>query len=432
MAEGLLDFIKTPEGQGLLATVFGGLAGARRGQPLNSLGRAGMAGVLGYGNALDRNAQASKDAQALELQKMQMDQLRKAATKSDQFDALASKFFTPGMPEQAGRPAIPGITPADSLLPPEFRIGSDATPTIPAKPPSFDMKGYGDALMGIYPTKGIALMQAMQKDKPQLVTVQTPDGPMQRWLRPGESTGADVGAPVDKEAALPWYVKKGANGMQIDPAFADLEKTKAAFGRAPAQPMAPVAYMNDQGQTVWGTITDARGRPAANYNPMLQGQIAGAKEQATTDVKTGAETVKANKVSDKLLSAANEAKTLLGGNITGSGTGAGVDAAGRFFGVTSESSQNAAKLEALSGWMVSNVPRMEGPQSNFDVDNYKTMAGKIGDRTIPVKERTAALETVVKLQEKYKQLNQGAVDAPKGPTATMRWNPQTRKLEQVK
>jgi len=156
MAEGLLDFIKTPEGQGLLATVFGGLAGAPRGQPLNSLGRAGMAGVLGYGNALDRNAQASKDAQALELQKMQMDQLRKAATKSDQFDALASKFFTPGMPEQAGRPAIPGITPADSLLPPEFRIGSDATPTIPAKPPSFDMKGYGDALMGIDPTKGIA------------------------------------------------------------------------------------------------------------------------------------------------------------------------------------------------------------------------------------------------------------------------------------
>lgn len=58
---GLLEFIKTPEGQGLLATVFGGLAGAQRGQPLNSIGRAGMSGLTGYGNALDRQASMKKD-----------------------------------------------------------------------------------------------------------------------------------------------------------------------------------------------------------------------------------------------------------------------------------------------------------------------------------------------------------------------------------
>lgn len=51
---GLLNWMKSPEGQGLLATVFGGLAGAQRGQPLNSLGRAGMSGLAGYGGALDR------------------------------------------------------------------------------------------------------------------------------------------------------------------------------------------------------------------------------------------------------------------------------------------------------------------------------------------------------------------------------------------
>jgi hypothetical protein len=45
---------------------------------------------------------------------------------------------------------------------------------------------------------------------------------------------------------------------------------------------------------------------------------------------------------------------------------------------------------------------MEGPQSNFDVQNYMTMAGKIGDRTVPVKERLAALDQVRKLQQKYK------------------------------
>ena len=45
---------------------------------------------------------------------------------------------------------------------------------------------------------------------------------------------------------------------------------------------------------------------------------------------------------------------------------------------------------------------MESPQSNFDVQNYITMAGKIGDRTMPVAERAAALKEVRRLQEKYK------------------------------
>lgn len=42
-------------------------------------------------------------------------------------------------------------------------------------------------------------------------------------------------------------------------------------------PMAPVAYVDEQGNTVWGTITEAKGRQAANYSPFIQAQIAGAK-----------------------------------------------------------------------------------------------------------------------------------------------------------
>lgn len=45
---GLLDFVQTPEGQGLLSAVAGGLAGARRGTPLNNLGQAGISGLIGY------------------------------------------------------------------------------------------------------------------------------------------------------------------------------------------------------------------------------------------------------------------------------------------------------------------------------------------------------------------------------------------------
>jgi len=76
MADGLLDFLKTPEGQGLLAATFGGLAGARQGQPLNSLGRAGLAGLSGYGGALDRQSQMSQLAKAQELRDLQMQQMR--------------------------------------------------------------------------------------------------------------------------------------------------------------------------------------------------------------------------------------------------------------------------------------------------------------------------------------------------------------------
>lgn len=85
---GLLDefseFAKTPAGQGLLGAAFGGLAGARRGQPLNSLGRAGLAGLQGYGGALDRQAQEADAAQAREMRALQVSQAREAATLKQQ------------------------------------------------------------------------------------------------------------------------------------------------------------------------------------------------------------------------------------------------------------------------------------------------------------------------------------------------------------
>src|SRR6185503_15577846 len=60
MADGILDFLKTPEGQGLLSAGFGAAASARRGQPFNTLGRGGMAGLLGYSNAIDNQRQQAQ------------------------------------------------------------------------------------------------------------------------------------------------------------------------------------------------------------------------------------------------------------------------------------------------------------------------------------------------------------------------------------
>lgn len=67
--EGLLDFVKTPEGQGLLSAAFGGLAGARRGAPVNTLGIAGLAGINGYSDALQRDSTAQyRNMQAQQIQ----------------------------------------------------------------------------------------------------------------------------------------------------------------------------------------------------------------------------------------------------------------------------------------------------------------------------------------------------------------------------
>lgn len=66
---GLLDFIGTPEGQGLLSAAFGGLAGARRGAPLNSIGIAGLSGLQGYqGAQYQDTVNKYREAQSQKLQ----------------------------------------------------------------------------------------------------------------------------------------------------------------------------------------------------------------------------------------------------------------------------------------------------------------------------------------------------------------------------
>lgn len=73
---GLLDFLQTPVGKGLLSAGFSGLANARRGQPINNVGRAGMAGLIGYNQAQQNQAEAAKDMQRSKLFDMQVQQMQ--------------------------------------------------------------------------------------------------------------------------------------------------------------------------------------------------------------------------------------------------------------------------------------------------------------------------------------------------------------------
>lgn len=170
LLDGFSEFIKTPEGQGLLAAGFGGLAGARRNDPINSIGRAGLAGITGYTNAMDRQKQFAEAEQAKKMQEMQMqqaqmqlDQNKREQAKAQAMEALIPQFYKAGAPAQPGQAAIPGLTPIDAMLPKDMQIGMPERPAMPAVAPSFDMQGYAQAAMGVDPAKGWGMMQALQR-----------------------------------------------------------------------------------------------------------------------------------------------------------------------------------------------------------------------------------------------------------------------------
>lgn len=164
--------------------------------------------------------------------------------------------------------------------------------------------------------------------------------------------------------------------------------------------------LNNRTGQLQPAINPATGQPLvrAGADPRLQGQIAGAETTARRQAESTAEARGEARKADMFLSQLSQAELILKEGPTASGIGTMRDAAGRMIGVNTAAADRAGQLEALSGWLVANVPRMEGPQSNFDVQNYMLMAAKIGDRTTPVSERLAALQEVRRLQEKYRDV----------------------------
>lgn len=103
---------------------------------------------------------------------------------------------------------------------------------------------------------------------------------------------------------------------------------------------------------------------------------------------------------DKVIPLLDEAGSILKG-ATGSYAGWAVDQGARALGYATKGAEATARLKAIEGAIMMAQPRMEGPQSNLDVALYRQMAGQIGDDTLPIKTREAAIETVRKLHEKY-------------------------------
>lgn len=111
---------------------------------------------------------------------------------------------------------------------------------------------------------------------------------------------------------------------------------------------------------------------------------------------------------------------------TQSTTGAIADWTASLVGRAPDGAAQADQLKALAGALTAKMPRMEGPQSDKDVMMYREMAGQIGDNTLPISRRLAALDTVRRIFAKYErgQPQTPAAPAPAAPRPRAR-NPQT-------
>lgn len=359
---GLLDFAQSPVGMGLLSAAFGGLASARADRgPLNTLGAAGLSGIAGYSAASNN---------ALKTQQMKL--------KQNQMEQLPSLYVTD-----------------------------------PSGNTSFDFKR--GAALGLPAKDMMTLSQLPNASRAKVArTLEVPGADGGKQTMQYDEYGRPVGSAIDSYVA-PQLVDTGdkkvfatptaGQGFNVnlspDQALAD-QRARIGLGlqsqaNAIAQDANNVNRMGMRTQVVQG---------ADGVNYLIDkgtGQARPAVVNGTGDtVQSGplAEaTAKNQKNMGKLGDLMTQAREILP-NATASGFGARVDDANRFVGLSTTGSQNAAKLSAIGGNMLMMMPRMEGPQSDRDVENYKLMVGKIGDPTIPAAERSAALDALQEIVDR--------------------------------
>lgn len=190
-------------------------------------------------------------------------------------------------------------------------------------------------------------------------------------------------------------------------------QTMAPFGGWQIPP-AVQSQRDAQARNVAGGMTPNGAAPAIPTANVIPGSTAGLTPKAAAAVaedaakKTAEMQAKRDYNMGGLRDVIGEAKRILSqGSPTASMIGVGADFLGSVVGASPRGAAEADQLRALAGALTAKMPRMEGPQSDKDVQLYREMAGQIGDATLPVSRRIAALSTVEKLWSKYEKPNTG-------------------------
>lgn len=370
---GLLDFLQTPAGQGLLSAGFSGLAGARRGQPINNIGRAGMAGLIGYNQAQQNQAEAEKDKQRSRLFDMQVQQMQEQQAQQKAAQEALQR-----------RQAYLGS------------VGQVTSPRVDAQPNQFDPMAW--IRMGGSPEEAKSLAGSKDWGTSEVArTIEGVDGQGNKVTYQYDKFGRPVGSGVQAYTA-PVQVDLGGRVQFVKPqAGVSLGKSMtpdAAASNAVARGNLAVAQQR-LAYDMSGKPEYKDGQwvvPPRDMKPGEARQVAGNTQQ---------------KDANDALALIQQARAILPG-ATGSYAGAAWNQANRLFGNATEGDKASAQLKALSGALVAKMPKMSGPQSDKDVALYREMAGRVGDETLPVELRQAALDTVEAIQARYASGQGGA------------------------
>lgn len=197
-----------------------------------------------------------------------------------------------------------------------------------------------------------------------------------------------------------------ANAIEVHKYFETLspeqKKEFLATQRSPVLPQLSIV----NGVPTLVDRTDASTTPLSTQESEIQAVTR--KAQAEAEAKaTGQATGEAKGgLQKKAINALNVLETLdladpLIDSATGSATGAAADKVASFFGASLKGDQANAQLKVLQANLMTNMPRMEGPQSDRDVQLYREAAGEIGDPTVPRARKKAAVQMIRSLQTKY-------------------------------
>ncbi|SDX52996.1 hypothetical protein [Lysobacter enzymogenes] len=142
----------------------------------------------------------------------------------------------------------------------------------------------------------------------------------------------------------------------------------------------------------------------------VEGAKAGAKTQAEVSAQRGTRARDAQQV----LMLLDEAERLIP-QATGGSAGALIDQIAGAAGHATEGAKATAALRTIAGQLTSKQPRMEGPQSNADVEMYKQMAGDLANPNLPREQRLAAAKQIRRLNLKYASQNSSGGTSGQGP-----------------
>lgn len=188
----------------------------------------------------------------------------------------------------------------------------------------------------------------------------------------------------------------------------DDKKTFMALQRTPVLPQ--VGTVNGVTGLIDRTATNADQAfmPLTTQDAEIAAIIRKALEESRAKAKGGAIGDAEGGIEKKAYSARNVIEKLdladpLIDAATGSLAGAGVDKLAAAFGGSPSGDQAIAQLKVLQADLMTSMPRMEGPQSDRDVELYREAAGQLGDPTVPRGRKKAAVQMIRSLQQKYEE-----------------------------